>query len=213
MSETQIQSTNDKDTEKTVDTTVVDSSTINTNKTTTATATTTNLPPTEQEPTDNYKPFNPLSLAIPDLTEGLLLINKIPLDAITLKLNELQQEQLMLLNSLKNENIKLHTIKNIDVIVENFKKISEYLIKIQNLKKDMIHATDKMNRLTDKTNNLKEKKKQYQISLNDKYEKALQRERDLTVKPSPELQQNQQQQQQQPHKHHKQHTLNSNITL
>jgi len=191
------------------------SSTTTTTTTTTSNNSTTinNLHPTEQEPIDNYKPFNPLSLAIPDLTEGLLLINKIPLDAITLKLNELQQEQLMLLNSLKNENIKLHTIKNIDVIVENFKKISEYLLKIQNLKRDMIHATDKMNRLTDKANNLKEKKKQYQISLNEKYEKALQRERDLTVKPSPELQQNQQQQQQQNHKHHKQHTLNSNITL
>ncbi|EFA79938.1 hypothetical protein PPL_06759 [Heterostelium album PN500] len=150
---------------------------------------------------------NEMNKAIPQLTEGILLMTKIPLDALTMKLLELQKEQTALLSLMSSENQKLQSVKGVDIIFEN--KINEYLLKVQTMKKEMSNVKERMTKLQKRAVNLKEKKQQHINNLNERVEKALQRERDLTVKPSPQLVQQQQQQQLQPQK--SKESLNTNF--
>ncbi|KYR02943.1 hypothetical protein DLAC_00425 [Tieghemostelium lacteum] len=167
-----------------------------------------NIDYNEENP--HQKNIDSMSKAIPNLTDGLLLLGKVPIDAISLKLIELQKEQSLLLNALKSENVKLSSIKNVDTILENFSKINEYLIKIQVLKKDMSAVQDKLGKINEKAKSLKEKKKQYEISVHERVEKQLQRERDLIVKPSSQTIQTNISNNTKPQQ---QNTLNSNISL
>eukprot|EP01133_Synstelium_polycarpum_P006258 gene6258-7258_t len=179
--------------------------------TTTSTTETTTTEPTTT--TEQHDVGAEMLKAVPDLTEGLLLMSKIPLDAITMKLLELQKEQCTILSLMNNENQKLQSVKSIEIITENFKKVSEYLLKIQAMKKEMNIAQERMTKMKKRATTIKEKKQQHILNLNERVEKALQKERDLTVKPSPQLQQQQQQQQQSSQQTKPKQALNTNVIL
>ncbi|EGG15101.1 hypothetical protein DFA_09925 [Cavenderia fasciculata] len=189
----------------------------NNNENTTTTTTTNNIQQQQQPPQVQSSLFVPTPIhtidiekellkSVPDLTEGLLLMTKIPLDAITLKLLELQKEQQILLSLVANENLKLQSVKDVDIIIEN---ITEYLVKIQSLKKDMNNVQERVVKMKKRAGALREKKQLHLVSLNERVEKALQRERDMMAKPTAQLLVQQQQQQNQKARQ----PLNTNVNL
>jgi len=124
-----------------------------------------------------------------------------PLEMLSKKLQELQKSQDSLLTSIHHESEKFENLPFLPVIVECMNQTSMYEQKSVQLRKQMQTTSERLAKLKKRVEKLHLRKQQEVMAVAEKKERELERERQLTAKPSKALQtstEQQQQSQQQP---------------
>eukprot|EP01124_Arcella_intermedia_P006791 TRINITY_DN14093_c0_g1_i1.p1 TRINITY_DN14093_c0_g1~~TRINITY_DN14093_c0_g1_i1.p1 ORF type:complete len:193 (+),score=45.89 TRINITY_DN14093_c0_g1_i1:3-581(+) len=115
------------------------------------------------------------------LTSAFLNAFETPINGITTKFEELEDDQLRLIGKFEDQNeILLKTEKDIQLIADTFSKIPHYKTKLQLIHKDVYLINQKMIDLKGRSQYLKQRK-----------DELLQKEARLMAQPSPSLHQKQ----------------------